>query len=113
MLGVENGEQVTHLKSFITGKDQYRKNVYDYTPQELFNVVIGQGSTAEENAGELQQVDDFLTLYFTAGDPEIKATDHFIVRGKRYEAIGYSFLWKDPFSGEVFGASVKVKRREG
>lgn len=108
------GEEITHHQGAVVGKDKYNAKTYSYDEVNVIkNVIIGQGTLDEDNRGNSQQIDDTLMLYFPDATPDIKAVDHLTVRGELYEAVGDAFLWRDPFTGVVFGSSIRVKRRQG
>lgn len=117
MFPVGNGELVSHIQKVKVGEDEFGEPEHSDTQTEYFNVVVA-GRTpvpnSEENTDSWNRLEEGFTLHFTEEPfPDVSPEDAFLIRGKRYESSGAGFLWRDPFTGEVFGYSANAKRMEG
>lgn len=108
------GESVTHIKTRPgSTTNKYGEDVMTTTETTIDNVVVGAQLDIEEVEVTGDSVRKKLSLYFTGPDAEnldVFSKDKFIVRGVTYEAIGDGFLWRSPFTGEVFGYTVQIQK---
>ena len=110
------GEPVTwhHLEAGA-GVDDWGDPVGDtYTDTVVPNVAVAKTSVQEPRDGGGFRLVEETTLYFSPS-LIVGARDQFTVRGERYEVEGSSALdeWRNPFTGDVPGSEVKVRRVSG
>lgn len=108
-----NGEPVTWLRAVEGEPDVRGRKVFSYEPVTLDNVGVAPGSTSEPRRGDSNRVTTQMTLYLTT-DPGVRPVDRFEVRGVTYEVEGdVSGHWANPFTGNMFGASIGLRRVTG
>lgn len=71
------------------------------------------GGSVEPGSGIDATVRTTPTLYFRGSTPPWSAHDEWTVSGQRYAADGEPAVWASPWTGEVAGVVVRLKRRTG
>lgn len=109
------GESVTWHEVTGGGTNEYGDPVSPTTVDHVVsNVAVAKTSVMEPRDDGSYRLVEETALYF---DPPlvVSSRDLFTVRGERYEVEGGSALdeWRNPFTGDVPGSEIKVRRVTG
>lgn len=104
------GETVTHLPylGVVKDTDGHRHTRYA-DPVEVPNVGIDIDTTPDEpRDGASNQLDQAIMLFLPPGFV-CDSKDLFIIRGKKYEAVGPGIPLTNMFTGSVYNTEVRVR----
>ena len=104
-----------HRRVESAQRDLLNRPVYSWQDEPARNVAVGETSVAEPAGDGTYRLVEQAELSFQ-GAYTVHPTDEFTVRGDRYEVAEGSeglSVWRNPFTGQVLGTTVRLKRVTG
>jgi hypothetical protein len=90
------GITVTLMSAAVTGQDDYGRDIYELTSQQISGAAFVPGATSEATEGTEQVIAD-AEIYLPPGTV-VNPEDQIIVNGTTYQVTGRSSAWQSPYT---------------